>query len=152
MTIIGIDPGKSGGIAWQHYNKPLAVEKMPDTLRDLSDLLQDIRSDSGGKIMAYLEQVHAGAFGGGGRKMGVTSAFTFGNGFGHLEMGLTAHDIPFVRIRPVEWQTAMQCKTGGDKNVSKARAQELIPSIKMTHAIADACLICLYGAKTHRFL
>jgi hypothetical protein len=77
--------------------------------------------------------------------MGVKSAFTFGNGFGHLEMALTAAEIPFSRVRPQEWQKAMGCMTKGDKNVSKAKAQELFPSIKVTHAIADSLLIMQYG-------
>lgn len=151
MTIIGIDPGKNGGIAWQHQGQNIAVEKMPDTLKDVSELLRDIQTGASGDVMAYLEQVHAGVFRG-GSQMGVTSAFTFGQGFGHLEMGLTAHEIPFVRVRPIEWQTLMGCKTGGDKNVSKKRAQELVPHVSMTHAKADACLICLYGVRTHRVL
>ena len=79
--------------------------------------------------------------------MGVKSAFTFGNGFGHLEMALTAAAIPFERVRPQVWQKATGCMTKGDKNVSKRRAQELFPSIKVTHAIADALLIASYGAK-----
>jgi hypothetical protein len=77
--------------------------------------------------------------------MGVTSSFTFGNGFGHLEMALTAAGIPFERVSPQKWQKAMGCLTKGDKNVSKKRAQELFPSIKCTHATSDALLIAEYG-------
>lgn len=136
-TTIGIDPGTNGGIAWLTGGKACA-EKMPDTLQDLWELLRDIASD--GKCKAYLEQVHSSP------QMGVKSAFTFGNGFGHLEMALTAAGIPFHRVRPQVWQKAMGCMTKGDKNVSKRRSQELFPSIKVTHAIADALLIAAYGA------
>ena len=135
--IIGIDPGVNGGIAWLTNGKAYA-EKMPDTLQDLWELLRDIASD--GKYKAYLEQVSSSP------QMGVKSAFTFGNGFGHLEMALTAAGIPFHRGRPQVWQKAMGCMTKGDKNVSKRRSQELFPSIKVTHAIADALLIAAYGA------
>ena len=137
MTVIGLDPGVNGGIAWLTGGKACA-EKMPDTLQDLWELLRDIASD--GKCKAYLEQVHSSP------QMGVKSAFTFGNGFGHLEMALTAAGIPFHRVRPQVWQKAMGCMTKGDKNVSKRRSQELFPSIKVTHAIADALLIAAYGA------
>jgi len=145
MTTIGIDPGKSGGIAWITDGKP-CVEKMPGSLRDLWDLICDITNHprstvDGRKYKAYLEQVHSSP------QMGVKSAFTFGNGFGHLEMALTAAGIPFERVRPQVWQKAMGCMTKGDKNVSKRKAQELFPSIKVTHAIADALLIASYGAK-----
>jgi Holliday junction resolvasome RuvABC endonuclease subunit len=140
MTILGIDPGKSGGIAWITNGKP-CVEKMPDTLQDLWELLRDIEISSEEYCHAYLESVSSSP------QMGVVSAFTFGNGFGHLEMALTAAGIPFERVRPQVWQKAMGCMTKGDKNVSKRKAQELFPQIKVTHAIADALLIAAYGAK-----
>ena len=145
MIVIGIDPGTNGGIAWITDGKP-CVEKMPGSLRDLWDLICDITNHprstvDGRKYKAYIEQVHSSP------QMGVKSAFTFGNGFGHLEMALTAAGIPFERVRPQVWQKAMGCMTKGDKNVSKRKAQELFPSIKVTHAIADALLIASYGAK-----
>lgn len=143
--IIGVDPGGSGGIAW-HDGKRARVVKMPATLQDLWELIDNIRQDSfrhhpWAKTTAYLEQVHSSP------QMGVTSAFTFGNGFGHLEMALTAAGISFVRVSPQKWQTALGCRTGGDKNVSKARAQELFPDLKPTHATADALLIMEYGRR-----
>ncbi len=138
MTTIGIDPGKSGGIAWIQDGKA-CVEKMPDTLQDLWELLRDIAAE--GRCKAYLEQIHSSP------QMGVVSSFTFGNGFGHLEMALTAAGIPFERVRPQVWQKAMGCMTKGDKNVSKRKAQELFPQIKVNHYIADALLIAAYGAK-----
>jgi hypothetical protein len=52
-----------------------------------------------------------------------------------------AAGIPYDLVLPVKWQTAMSCRTKGDKNVSKARAQQLFPDVKVTHAIADALLI-----------
>jgi len=138
--IIGIDPGISGGIAWITDGKP-CVEKMPDTLQNLWELLRDIASE--GDCHAYLEQVHSSP------QMGVVSAFTFGNGFGRLEMALTAAGIPFTRVRPQVWQKELGCMTKGDKNVSKRKAQELFPSMKVTHATADSLLIATYGTKQH---
>jgi hypothetical protein len=143
--IIGIDPGGNGGIAW-HDGERARVVKMPATLQDLWELVDNIRQDGfregpWAKITACLEQVHSSP------QMGVKSAFTFGNGFGHLEMALTAAGIPFVRVSPQKWQGALGCRTGGDKNVSKARAQELFPDLKPTHATADALLIMEYGRR-----
>lgn len=149
MTVIGVDPGVNGGIAWITDGKP-CVEKMPDTLQDLWELIQDIRAASSPPLgigetnaMAYIEQVHSSP------QMGVKSAFTFGNGFGHLEMALTAAGIPFTRIRPQVWQKELGCLTKGDKNVTKRKAQELFPSMKITHATADSLLIATYGTKQH---
>ena len=147
MTIIGIDPGKNGGIAWTTDGKP-CVEKMPETLQDLWDLVHDIRQGypsarAGEPCKAYLEAVHSSP------QMGVKSAFTFGNGFGHLEMALTAAQIPFERVRPQLWQKTMGCMTKGDKNISKRKAQELFPTMKITHATADALLIAEYGRRVN---
>jgi hypothetical protein len=141
--VIGVDPGVNGGIAWITDGKP-CVEKMPDTLQDLWKLLENIAINAqldNLKIHAYLEQVSSSP------QMGVKSAFTFGNGFGHLEMALTAAGIPFARIRPQVWQKELGCLTKGDKNVSKRKAQELFPSMKVTHATADALLIAKYGTQ-----
>lgn len=145
MTTIGIDPGKNGGIAvLSEYGN--YVIKMPDTIQDLWDAIEDIRGSDGYEYTstsyrAYIESVSSSP------QMGVKSAFTFGNGFGHLEMALTASGIPFERIRPQVWQKALGCLTGGDKNVTKAKAQEMFPDFKITHATADALLIAEYGRR-----
>jgi hypothetical protein len=153
-TIIGIDPGKNGAIAWITDGKP-CVEKMPDTLKDLWELIRDIERDTAyehGVCVSYIEQVTPmPSFGSGPRRsMGATSAFAFGRGVGNLEMALTASGIPLMRVTPKKWQGAMQCLSGGDKNKTKARAQELFPSLKITHATADALLIAEYGRRMER--
>jgi len=150
VITIGIDVGKSGGIAWIDETGKACVEKMPDTLKDLWELIEkDILHATGNlhfgnstrNCKAYLEQISSSP------QMGVVSAFTFGNGYGHLEMALTAAGIPFERVRPQVWQKALNCLTKGEKNVTKRRAQELFPSIKVTHINADALLIAEYGRR-----
>jgi hypothetical protein len=160
-TIIGIDPGVTGGIAWITDGKP-CVEKMPDTLQDLWELIEDIRDCEMSKprllgehgVKAYIEQVHVApsfAKSADGKenthRMGAKSAFTFGRGYGNLEMALVAAGIPFERVLPRKWQTSLGCLTKGDKNVSKRRAQELYPQLKITHATADSLLIATYGTR-----
>ena len=142
-TIIGVDPGANGGIAWITDGKA-CVEKMPDTLQDLWELVVSISLEAGTGgmgIRAYLEAVSSSP------QMGVVSAFSFGRGYGNLEMALTAAGISFERVRPQVWQKALGCMTKGDKNVSKRKAQELFPDRKITHATADALLIAHYGTK-----
>ena len=143
MTTIGIDPGKNGAIAWITDGKT-CVEKMPDTLQDLWELIVSISLNTGigyRRIFAYVEQVSSSP------QMGVVSAFSFGRGYGNLEMALTAAGIPFERVRPQVWMKALGCMTKGDKNVTKRKAQELFPDQKITHATADALLIAHYGTK-----
>jgi hypothetical protein len=130
---IGIDPGKSGGIGFvPDVGEPWA-EKMPDTERDLLDLIRDATRYLAS--FAMIEQVAASP------QMGTVSAFSFGRSYGMLRMALIAAEVPFETVASGVWQKSMRCLTGGNKNVSKARAQELFPTIKMTHAIADALLI-----------
>jgi crossover junction endodeoxyribonuclease RuvC len=141
---IGIDPGASGAIAWIDERGKSCVEKMPDTLQDLWELVVSISLNAGTGglgVRAYLEAVSSSP------QMGVVSSFSFGRGYGNLEMALTAAGIPFERVRPQVWQKAMGCMTKGDKNISKAKAQELFPDKKVIHATADALLIALYGTK-----
>jgi Holliday junction resolvasome RuvABC endonuclease subunit len=141
---IGIDPGASGGIAWIDERGKSCVEKMPDTLQDLWELVVSISLNAGTGglgVRAYLEAVSSSP------QMGVVSAFSFGRGYGNLEMALTAAGIPFERVRPQVWQKAMGCMTKGNKNISKQKAQELFPDKKIIHATADALLIALYGSR-----
>lgn len=141
---IGIDPGANGAIAWIDERGNSCVEKMPDTLQDLWELIVSISLNAGTGglgVRAYLEAVSSSP------QMGVVSSFSFGRGYGNLEMALTAAGIPFERVRPQVWQKAMGCMTKGNKNISKQKAQELFPDKKVIHATADALLIALYGTK-----
>ena len=70
--------------------------------------------------------------------------FTFGGSFRSLKVHLQWAGIPFDEVTPRKWQKALGCASGGDKKVTKARAQELFPTVRMTHAIADAYLIAEY--------
>ena len=157
MITIGIDPGKGGGIAvLDDERDPAACAcKMPETERDLWDFICAQNPSVVGRIHAFVEKVQAApapvrdAAGDvqGFARMGAKSAFTFGQGYGSIRMALVAAGIPFEEVSPIRWQTAMACRTRGDKNVSKARAQQLFPGLKITHAIADALLIAEYGRR-----
>lgn len=139
-TWIGADPGMSGGIACIRDGKAWAI-KMPETDADLLCELTSIRRQDE-QCFAIIEAVHSLP------KQGVTSAFTFGMGYGALQMAFLATGIPFERVTPAKWQKALGCLTKGDKNVSKRKCQELFPSIKATHAIADSLLIAEYCKRT----
>ena len=151
MLFIGIDPGQSGGLAGiDELGLVVTTLKMPETEQDLLNALRDFREHANhGYVRAVLERVSAGVFGA-NRRMGVTSAFTFGRGVGALRMALTAAEIPFDEVAPVKWQTAMMCRTRGDKNISKRRAQQLFPQVKVTHAIADCLLLAEYCRREER--
>lgn len=144
MIIIGIDPGASGGIASLQPDQPVGgapeIEtlKLTATERDVSDFL-GVRAYA--HAHAYIERVHSMP------KQGVSSSFKFGQNYGFLRGLLIALEIPFEEVTPQRWQKFMGCLTKGDKNVSKAKAQQLFPKLKVTHAIADALLIAEYGRR-----
>lgn len=144
MMFVGLDPGLGGGIAvLADDGQVVWTEKMPASERDLLDLLSEGALKDGPK-RAALERVSSSPL------MGVVSAFTFGKGYGGLRMALVAAKIPFDEVAPAVWQKHLGCRTKGDKNVSKRRAQELFPAVKVTHAIADALLLAEYARRKER--
>lgn len=140
MVTIGIDPGKAGGIAFLDGNDAVAFP-MPETEAEILEVLRETYLDS--PKFALLEFVRSSP------QMGVKSAFTFGSGYGGLRMALVAAKIPFEEVTPGTWQKAMGCLSKGDKNVTKRRAMELFPQIKVTHAIADCLLIAEHCRRVH---
>jgi crossover junction endodeoxyribonuclease RuvC len=138
MMFLGIDPGVSGGLAFlDERGGVLKTYKMPESEKDLLDIFEAANLGLH-QVVACLERVSSSP------QMGVVSAFTFGRGYGVLTMGLTAARIPFEFVGPKKWQAFHGCLTGGDKNVSKRRAQQLFPHISVTHATADALLLAEY--------
>ena len=142
MIYVGLDPGVNGGIAaLDREGHIVMVTKIPGTDLEIFQCVNDLSTHGGAR--ACLEKVSAYP------QMGVTSAFTFGRGFGKLLMALAAAGIPYDLIRPQDWQSTMGCRTGGDKNISKQRAQALFPNVKCTHAISDALLIAEFCRRFH---
>ena len=139
--IMGIDPGKSGGVALLTPDGSLVyVEKFNNkTLTDLIEVFQTMVYQY--NCFCYIENVHAMP------KQGVVSVFKFGQNYGSLLTFLTCFKIPYEKVTPAKWQRALGCLSGGDKNVTKAKAQELFPGFKITHAIADSLLIAEYGRR-----
>ncbi len=142
MRFIGIDPGKNGGIGI--IDGSLAVaHKLPETQKDTFDLFIDIGYYSG-ETYALLENVHSSP------QMGVTSAYTFGRGVGFLEACMYATGWQWELVSPAKWQKALGCLSKGDKNITKTKASQLFPSIKVNHSIADALLIAEYARRTYK--
>ena len=143
MNILGIDPGQKGGLAVVDGaigGMPFAI-KMPETRKDICEMIQGWKTSI---LCAYIEDVHAMP------KQGVSSTFKFGRNLGTLEGILAALDIPMEHVTPQKWQQALGCLSKGNKNVTKAKAQELYPSLKITHNVADALLIATYGYRIQK--
>ena len=136
MVYLGVDPGKSGAIAavWAD-GSPLGHVKNTEEDRALYEWLAEAAS---WQLFAHIEKVQ------GMPGQGVASTFKFGASYGALKMLLACSAVPFSEVTPAKWQGALGCRSKGDKNVTKRKAQELFPTVKMTHAIADAYLIAEY--------
>src|SRR5690348_6084670 len=134
MIYLGIDPGKSGAIVALD-RQGLLVDKiaLDATERDVWDFLANWVA--GAARFAVVEKVHSMP------KQGVSSTFKFGQSYGFLRGILTASMVPFDEVTPQAWQKYFGCLSRGDKNVTKAKAQQLFPKEKITHRYADAFLI-----------
>jgi len=136
---MGIDPGANGAAVVIKPDNEVDVCKFKGlTDYDISRWFREYSFDLNRKTFAYIENVHSMP------GQGVASSFKFGKSYGFLLGLLNAFSIPFDMGSPVKWQNYMRCRTGGDKNITKAAAQRLYPNIKITHAIADALLIAEY--------
>lgn len=151
MYILGIDPGKNGGlcILSTDINDVVMLDKMPQTPTDLSNKLESIRENFW-PIKCYLEKV------GGMPGQGGVAMFTFGYNFGQLVQALTDYKIPHELVTPQKWQTATYCrgKSGESKTAHKNRikdtAKRLYPQSKITLWGADAVMIAQYGKQLNK--
>jgi hypothetical protein len=153
-TVLAIDPGGSGGLAWIDAWGTAVARKLDGmTEADIAAYLRDLRTISESTpLFAYIEQVGANR-GKGDRRQGASSMFTFGQSYGFLRGCLIALQIPFEQVRPQVWLPAMGLRGAKDetqtqkKNRHKAKAQQMFPQLKPTHATADALLLAAYGRR-----
>ena len=139
-TIIGIDPGKAGAIAYLFENGEDVVD-MPANPHDLWELLNEHRGDYV-PVVAYIEKAQSMP------GQGVSSTFQTGYGYGQLIMALAALAIPYHEVSPSVWKKAMGL-TGTDKEAARALARSQWPTASLSrgkdHGRAEALLIARYG-------
>lgn len=160
LRFLGIDPGSKGGLSlYNHMDNTCETYALHHgTEEDYVNLIRQWSMLY--RLVAMVEKVGSMPIAGAKAcplchkkpTQGTASSFKFGKSAGLLEGALIALGIPRDFIRPALWQKHLSCLTGGDKNVSKKRAQQLWPGVKITHAIADAMLISLFCYKTNRHL
>lgn len=152
ITYVGIDPGKSGAIVTlqeTEVHTKIDVHLLNSEPEQTFEFINSIPHSS----QIIIERVHAMPIWWGGSgdkkkpetfvpKQGIASTFKFGESYGFIK-GLLFPIVPKEVLSRV-WQKRMNCLTGGDKKISLRKAQELYPSLKVTHAFADALLIATY--------
>ena len=143
-AVLGYDPGVNGGLT------VLDAKGLPVFVRGLSDRMTELEAltvawEAADALMkaggweGYVEKVHHQT-GDGGK-----GSHTFGYIKGLIRGALRTKGVQLYDVPPQLWQAKLECMTGGDKNVSKRRAIELFPGVKVTHKVADSLLIALYG-------
>ena len=136
--LIAIDPGVSGGIAYQDTDGGVHAMAMPDTVADLRLALATLVCENSVAVLEDLPK-----FAG---RMSASSMGTMFRNFGRIEGILAAFRVRVEYLRPQVWQKALGLgdkKTHGDrwKAHLKGRAQALYPRLDVTLKTADALLI-----------
>jgi len=142
-TVIGIDPGVSGGITI-YQDGHVEAHNMPKTLGDIYLLLLQYTTDN---THCFLERVHSMP------KQGVASSFKFGQAYGRLEAITIALRFKTESVTPQAWTRWYSLGTRGNKtntqwkNKLKEKAQQLYPNANVTRENADSVLIMHYGLR-----
>lgn len=140
---IGIDPGKSGGyaIAWGGQHK-IALHTLDEDF-EFVEHMQDLKDHPDVTSMeAVVEHVPPFV----GKAIPSSTSFKLGTSFGFLQGVLRMGEIPFVLVRPQEWQKGLSGLGGLTSNKRKKalmnHAKQFFPSTKgLTLKTADAILI-----------
>ena len=153
---VAIDPGANGGIAWQNLDGHVQAIKMPGTVAEIRNSLNNISGPNQGILRVVLENVGQYRKGNSG-----PAAAKFARHVGNLEgllcgMGIS-QDLP---VSPLKWQkivpsipkfSKIPIEVQGKernkilakrktlrKNHIKDCMQKMYPDIKVTLALADA--------------
>ena len=127
-VFVGVDPGKTGAIAViDEDNNVLELINFND---NISDEMIKIKSTYN-IIMASLEKVASMP------GQGVRSVFSFGTNYGYWQGILDTLGIPYMLVRPQEWQKGL-----GLPKDRKDRKKAIAHSAKSRFPLAE-----LYGAR-----
>ena len=146
--VIGIDPGKGGGIA-VITDETIKVFPCPQDVDEMAILIGMCLSDiSSYRTRVFLEKVWA--FPTDGR----AGSFTFGCNYGQWQGILAAHELKPTLVTPKEWQSYFEIKKGLPKNVRKKALKQMAidrcPYIKrVTLKTCDAIMIAIWGLEAH---
>ncbi len=97
-SLIAIDPGKSGGIAYVGIDGIVQAENMPDGMTALADRLRALKEQLGHNRVV-IEKVGQGYPGNSSKSM-----TTFARHCGHIEMAMYLLKFPTEQVGPKKWQ------------------------------------------------
>lgn len=146
MTYLGIDPGQKGGLCLLSGSEVKAW-RMPDSASGLLDLLRECIP----KPTVILEKAQPMP------KQGVSSVFSYGQGYGQLLGIIAALELRYHEIRPTAWKKVVLAGEAdkSDKGTSIRVAERLFPTLELIPAgcrkphdgMAEAALLAEYGRR-----
>jgi len=153
--VIGIDPGKNGGIAVYIPGQLAKAVKMPKDVADLRDLLGYYAENY--NPIVFLEKLSVRpddvAVQGEKPKMGkIYRIQTMMANYEHLRAIIETTGVPYVLTHPMTWQTKLKLRIHGQKEEKADRkrryrdvAEQLYPNVKVVLWNADALLLMHFG-------
>ena len=154
-AVIGIDPGRNGGIAIFVPGQNPKVVKMPKDITELRDFFAYYKDNF--KPIVFLEKLSVrpddvivqGDRAAMGKLYRVQKMMA---NFEHLKALIETAGIPYVLVHPASWQTKLKLRVRGvheEKADRKRRYREtaakLYPGINVTLWNADALLLMHFG-------
>ena len=154
--IIGIDPGKNGGIAIYRYGYKVTTIKMPKDLNELKDMFRYYSENF--TTIIFLEKLSIRpddikVENNGKANMGkIFRVQTMMANYERLKVLIELSGIPYAMVHPMTWQSKLGLRKHGVKEEKAKRkhryrrsAIELYPGQKVTLWNADALLIMHFG-------
>ena len=136
--LLAIDPGISGGLAFRDNNGKIFAHKMPSTLTEIRELIEDLAPD-----LCLLEKTGTYMPGNSG-----PAAVTFARHCGQLEGILSGLRVSFDSVVPGKWMKNLLVTVPKSKkerkNKIKSVVQQKFPHLKITLATSDALGILVY--------
>lgn len=131
-AFLGVDPGMKGAIAWITEDGQVFVKDMPvlsvgkKNKNDVQKQLEIVKAvkDEWPDVVGAIEIVHAM------KGQGVTSTFTFGEGYGMNQACLYALGIPFDYVTPQRWKKELMHGMAKEKAASCLTASRLFPEYR----------------------
>jgi hypothetical protein len=142
VSLLAIDPGKSGGIAYTDTDGSVHAVPMPGTVADVERLLRTLVCVD---TTCFIEEIpmYRG-------KMNLRSTAVLFRNFGQIEGVLASLKCRVEYLKPDWWQKVLRLGKSADhgdrwKAHLKGRAQALFPWVEVTLKTADALLILEAG-------
>lgn len=151
--VLGIDPGKQGGIVGTTNGKINLLDHMPQG----PDALWDYFETSGLRLILQSQEINTNVFIEDVHSMptdGTKSAFSFGRQLGWLDMLITRFPVRITRVTPSRWMDVFEIRRSKEEsryNFKKrilANAKMVAPVLyrdRLDLYTADAYYIARYG-------